>query len=53
MKIPTCPHCGDSKIILAPIKPDWNHFEQRCGDLPVHCVDCQWRGTWKEVIYRT
>ena len=53
MKIPTCPACGNAKVILAPIKPGWNHQEAPCSSLPVYCTECSWNGTWKDVVYRT
>lgn len=48
--VPTCPNCHDSKVILAPIPPSWDS-KDGCGNLPVACTQCPWRGIWKQVIY--
>jgi hypothetical protein len=50
IKIPICPKCHGN-VILAPIPQSVEIAKIKCGDLPVSCYNCSWRGTWKEVPY--
>lgn len=50
--IPKCPNCHDSKVVLAPIPPNVNDKGKiECGELPVACTQCMWRGIWRDVVY--
>jgi hypothetical protein len=51
IQIPQCPGCHSSNVVLAPIPPNVVIAEIDCGDLPVSCTECRWRGPWKLVIY--
>jgi hypothetical protein len=47
-----CPQCHHANIILAPIPATWKYTpETPCGDLPVACTECSWKGLWRDLVY--
>lgn len=52
MFAPRCPQCGESRILLAPVKrefisPDFSQPKE----VSVGCAECGWQGRLDEVVW--